>query len=101
MKQFLLKTLEILRGVWNASLEFASWVIAFLRSVKIDQPRGVILCLTLQLVVVISMVLTFRNAAGPPAKPLEGQSPPPSSPVVTESADPELPDPPSQPSETR
>lgn len=90
MKQFLLKTLEILRGVLNVSLAFARWLIAFLRSVNIDQARGVVLCLTLQLVVVISMVLAFRNPAGPPARPLEGQSQPLATPEVTESSEPEM-----------
>jgi hypothetical protein len=58
MKQLLLKLVDASRGV-----------IAFLRSVDIDQPRGVILCVTLQLVVVISLVLTFRTEA--PTQPIE------------------------------
>jgi len=101
MKQVLLKILEILRVVWNAALQFASWVIAFLRSVNIDQPRGVILCLTFQLVVVISMVLAFRNPPGPAAKPREGQSQPLTSPEVTESSEPEMVLPLASPSENQ
>ena len=101
MKQFLLKTLEILSVVWNAVLQFSRWLIAFLRSVNIDQPRGVVLCLTFQLVVVISMVLAFRNPAGPPAKPLGGQSPSLRTPEVTESAEPETPVPRLQPSDNQ
>ena len=91
MKQFLHKAIEVLRSVWNASLALASWLVAFLLSVNIDQPRGVILCLTFQLVVVIAMVLTFRSTTGPPAKPLEGQVQPPNTPPVAESVEPDLP----------
>ena len=74
MKQFLIKLLDVSRSVLGVLTDFTRGLIAFLRSVNIDQPRGVILCVTLQFVVVISLVLTFRSPAGNLAKPLEGQS---------------------------
>ena len=91
MKQFLLKVREFLGGALRVSFELVNWLVAFMRSVNIDQPRGVILCVTLQLVVAISVVLAFRNPAGPLAKPLEGQSPSLHAPEVTESPEPETP----------
>lgn len=92
MKQFLQKTLEVLRGVLRVTLDFVSWLVAFLRSVNIDQPRGVILCVTFQLVVAVAIVLAFRNPVGPLAKPLEGQSQPQASPEVIEDTEPQMPD---------
>lgn len=99
MKQFLLKLLDVSRRVLGVLMDFTRGLIAFLRSVNIDQPRGVILCVTLQLVVVISLVLTLRNPAGDQAKSLEGQGQPLTPPEVTESVEPDMPRPPLSPSE--
>jgi len=82
-------------------VEFMRELIAFLRSVDIDQPRGVILCVTLQLIVVISLVLTFRNPASNVAMPLEGQSQSLRPPEVTESTEPEMSRPLVSPSENQ
>jgi hypothetical protein len=87
MKQFLLKLLEVSRVLIGVLAEFTRGLIAFLRSVNIDQPRGVILCVTLQLVVVISLVLMFRTAAATPVKPIEGQVQRPALPDPAESVE--------------
>jgi hypothetical protein len=99
MKQFLFKLLDVSRSLLGVLMEFTRGLIAFLRSVNIDQPRGVILCVTLQLVVVISLVLAFRNPAGNLAQPLEGQVQPLTPPEVTESVEPDMPRQPASPSE--
>ncbi len=72
MKQLLLKARETIAWLFGVIALLTRELVAFLRSVNIDQPRGVVLCIALQLIVVISMLLAFRGAAAGPARPLAG-----------------------------
>src|SRR5262245_32669304 len=75
MKQFLLKMREVLQRLFRISATLAVRTLAALRSVNIDQPRGAILCVTLQLVIALSIIIAF-NRSGELVQPLKGQSPP-------------------------
>jgi hypothetical protein len=73
MKQFLTKAVEVLRRLFRATVEFIRWVIALLQSVNIDQPRGVILCLGLQLVTIVVFLVAFRRDTESPSRPVPVQ----------------------------
>ncbi len=62
MKQFLLKTLEILRRLVGLVLELARRIFQFLRSVEIDQPRGALLAVAFQFLLVAAAVVGLRAA---------------------------------------
>lgn len=74
MKQFLQRTFDVLgpagRGVVNVSAS----AVSSLRAVDIDAPRAVTLCVILQLLIAITVVLTFRSSTVTPVEPREGQS---------------------------
>jgi hypothetical protein len=76
MKQFLSKTLEVLRRAFAAFAAFIAWVLERLRSVNIDQPRGVILCVGLQLIAIVVFLVAFRRETESPSRPVPGQTAP-------------------------
>ena len=76
MKQFLLKTFEVLQRVFRVIAQFIAWVVALLRSVNIDQARGVLLCLALQLITIAVFLVAFRRDTETPSRPVPGQAAP-------------------------
>jgi hypothetical protein len=72
MKQVLSKMLEMAQRLFRASIEIVAQIVAVLRSVNIDLPRGVILCVALQLIIALSFLVAFRTRIGSPAKAVEG-----------------------------
>jgi hypothetical protein len=60
MKQFLLKTFEVIQRLFRVSLDIGNRLFVMLR----DPPRAVILCITLQLIIAISLLIAFHNRRG-------------------------------------
>jgi hypothetical protein len=74
MKQSLLKALDVSQRVWGGTREVAIQIAARLRSVNVDPTTAAVLCITLQMVLTIAVLVTFRTPSGALAKPLPGTS---------------------------
>ncbi|GEM_PF-6093109 len=60
MREYLAKALSVLKQVSLALITVIGRVVALLQSVAIDQPRGVLLGIGFQLLVVAAVLATFR-----------------------------------------
>ena len=75
MNPYLSKAVEITKWLATRLIEIGRWVYAWMRSVEIDQPRGVTLCLAFQLVVLLVLMLGLTPtpvSVGPPSDQLRG-----------------------------
>lgn len=72
MKQFLQKVFELMRRVVAVAGLMGTQLVRFLRAVDIDLPRGVILCITFQLLLVLALILAFRVKLFGPVQALSG-----------------------------
>jgi hypothetical protein len=76
MKQFLLKLFEISGAIWRVSFQIGQRLVEALRGVDVDAPRTVLLCVALQLIIAVSVIVTFRIQTEAPARAVPGQSEP-------------------------
>ena len=67
MNPYLSKAVEITKWTATKSIEIGRWVYAWMRSVEIDQPRGVTLCVAFQLVVLLVLMVSLAPSVEPPS----------------------------------
>jgi hypothetical protein len=64
-----------MKRLFVAIARFIAWVVALLRSVNIDQPRGVLLCIALQCLAIAALFFGSRPRVEIPAKPVTSSIP--------------------------
>ena len=69
MNQFLAKAIEFGRQLATKLLDITGWLVARMRSVQIDQRRGAILCVVLQLAILASFMPFRASELAPPMPP--------------------------------
>jgi hypothetical protein len=74
MKQFIESMLDLTRRAFSVAAAISGRTLDFLRSVNIDLPRGVMLCVAFQLILLLAVVISFGGVLFVPVMPQSGAS---------------------------